>query len=945
MSTSYTPQFDVYKIAANGSRVVVASTSLTVVNVTTPGSLGTKSVDANGIVAQSSWAVAAGTVIKFSHATYPLTFQITTQATQALAYTAVYADKQMAYMAENLGPIVNSSVAHLYALDNDDATVAPLYLGTVKAGETASIPYQSAVDKNLRIVPISVDDKLALASTGFGNTTNYQDVAVPGIGGDGRTYRMTAFADLPAAKTAIVAAVGTDPATLYVTAPVVHTDEDVFELPANITLDISESGMIECADPAEIRIHGAINAGARQIFTGDGYIEVVGGQQDLQSVWWTGPVTSGDDRFAFDQIRQSLIAAAGGTVRVGVGHWSIPGDFILPNRSRWVGAGYDPDAGSNGTVLRSYDSGATSTVKLGNGFRNVVTEHMCIDTGAITSASGHALMLDGTVTGAGFLSNNVWYRGTVTGQKVVSINPSNTGWDVRSVKFIAGGVQAPTNGVGFHINSVNAQVEFDTVATQCAAGAIGTYAERFGWYESTLPDNGGSGNYSSSSPTSADRTVTASVTAIPGESVISLITLDGSTSTANRFVENDKGKLCNFSGFTGATITLVLDEFTAWLSWHPGSNITSATCTILKQGAIDPLQAYAAYKIGGGASFMVNGGSDESFALTAEIGTAAAFSKVQFNNYTSQGFNRYIDSCEVQWNNCGFFSLSHRDETTGADIKVNMTGPCYVDLRTPFIGTYLTEFSTWGLSDTSTQLDFQHVRGEVYDEVGNAAHFENPIVVGHRFHIMEATYGSLYPDEPFFAVGSNQDNGSRAFMRIGRTAPRGKKWAWDYYYDFQRQFSTGALLITGSQVGFRQVIFDQMPITGWSHLVNAKSDPSQGVGYVAGAGVSVTQATNRNTGVTANGHCGDITTTSDSLFAGTSCTFQVTNSCINQSDRIGVSIEYPSSPGTRPIIKAWAHGSRLGSFYISCENVMGASGPTETNACLIKFWKILGANT
>lgn len=60
--------------------------------------------------------------------------------------------------------------------------------------------------------------------------------------------------------------------------------------------------------------------------------------------------------------------------------------------------------------------------------------------------------------------------------------------------------------------------------------------------------------------------------------------------------------------------------------------------------------------------------------------------------------------------------------------------------------------------------------------------------------------------------------------------------------------------------------------------------PTDGVGYAAGAGGTVTQATNKSTGVTLNKVCGAITMNNAALAAGTIVSFVLTNSAIAATD-------------------------------------------------------------
>lgn len=154
------------------------STTITATNVTAATGLGTKTSDANALIVEGSFTAAVGDVVEFTHATYPLKARFVLAATQALAYL----NQQGAYVLENLSTPTNSSVVDIYAQDLSDLAAPPVLLGRGKAGTTISMPYQTAIDKNIRLYPISTDDNNNQTKTDFLGT-NYTDIAVPKIAG------------------------------------------------------------------------------------------------------------------------------------------------------------------------------------------------------------------------------------------------------------------------------------------------------------------------------------------------------------------------------------------------------------------------------------------------------------------------------------------------------------------------------------------------------------------------------------------------------------------------------------------------------------------------------------------------------------------------------------------------------------------------------------------
>lgn len=109
-------------------------------------------------------------------------------------------------------------------------------------------------------------------------------------------------------------------------------------------------------------------------------------------------------------------------------------------------------------------------------------------------------------------------------------------------------------------------------------------------------------------------------------------------------------------------------------------------------------------------------------------------------------------------------------------------------------------------------------------------------------------------------------------------------------------------------------------------------DPTGGIGYSTGAGGTVTQITNRSTGVTLNKVCGAITTDATSLAAGAEATFTVTNSTCAVGDVPVVAARSGQTAATSiPYVSAVA----AGSFDITLSNLNGSTA--DTGAMIINF--------
>lgn len=124
--------------------------------------------------------------------------------------------------------------------------------------------------------------------------------------------------------------------------------------------------------------------------------------------------------------------------------------------------------------------------------------------------------------------------------------------------------------------------------------------------------------------------------------------------------------------------------------------------------------------------------------------------------------------------------------------------------------------------------------------------------------------------------------------------------------------------------------------SGWTGGA-ISNGPAVGIGYTAGAGCSVTQATSKSTAVTCNGMTGAITMNNASLAATTSVAFTVTNSSVLANDVIIVNLKSGNSANSYTVM---VDAAAAGSFNISLRNyTAGALG----EAVVVSFAVIRGA--
>lgn len=109
-------------------------------------------------------------------------------------------------------------------------------------------------------------------------------------------------------------------------------------------------------------------------------------------------------------------------------------------------------------------------------------------------------------------------------------------------------------------------------------------------------------------------------------------------------------------------------------------------------------------------------------------------------------------------------------------------------------------------------------------------------------------------------------------------------------------------------------------------------DATSGIGYGTGAGGTVTQATNKYTGVTLNTSSGQITMANTALNTQTAVGFTLTNSVIETTDTVVVNIDSGNTTTTGYLVGVTAVGA--GSCVITLYNL---AGPILSEAVVLNF--------
>jgi len=129
----------------------------------------------------------------------------------------------------------------------------------------------------------------------------------------------------------------------------------------------------------------------------------------------------------------------------------------------------------------------------------------------------------------------------------------------------------------------------------------------------------------------------------------------------------------------------------------------------------------------------------------------------------------------------------------------------------------------------------------------------------------------------------------------------------------------------------------------------AYSDPefttcyaSQEIGYSAAAQGTVTQATDKSTGVTLNKSAGRITMNNAALAAGAAVSFTLTNSLISANDTIVVCVSSNTTGSAAGAYTTYVSYLAAGSALITLRNLTAATSYSE--AVIINYAIIHGAS-
>jgi hypothetical protein len=215
---------------------------------------------------------------------------------------------------------------------------------------------------------------------------------------------------------------------------------------------------------------------------------------------------------------------------------------------------------------------------------------------------------------------------------------------------------------------------------------------------------------------------------------------------------------------------------------------------------------------------------------------------------------------------------------------------------------------------------FEYLVSEIPDEAmakqTNAEGIISP--AGRRFVV---NYNSIIP---ILAAGIQKNNLKIASLS-SQIAPLSSILSVD---------GTKVLAITGS-VGIGKTV----PSVALDVVGGIASSGAAGIGYSTGSGGTVTQLTNKSTGVTLNKTCGQITMSDSALSPAEEVSFTVTNSTVAATDSVIVNIGSGATVNTYLVS---VQAVSPGSFTIIVSNV---STTSRSEAIVLNFAVIKGVNS
>lgn len=350
---------------------------------------------------------------------------------------------------------------------------------------------------------------------------------------------------------------------------------------------------------------------------------------------------------------------------------------------------------------------------------------------------------------------------------------------------------------------------------------------------------------------------------------------------------------------------------------------TSLTSTNTAAGVADTAKAQGFYFNNAHGAINFVGVAEEGFRNFIVSDTADISSQLNFTGCTIQGAIRLNAGCSINTIGCSIVDRSIRDAVANSSLYTSVGD--MVPVSTYYAGAFrtLTQRRTNNFNGNTAQGS--GVIG--YDINADAQRIDSQFTR----RIFQTDSGFFEPrTKARLELMSSVDPAGGAnwpLLRLGRCTSLGEPL---YYYDLYRDYTTGKLMIVGSQVGSEAIDFNGA-IVATSFLANG----SGGVGYKVGAGGSVTQITSASTAVDIDKETGRVITVALTTAPGAQEKFTVTNDKVAAADTLSIATSY-NGAGT-PLITWQNFKSGTWDFVITNVHPSDAlNAAVEINFNLIK---------
>lgn len=199
------------------------------------------------------------------------------------------------------------------------------------------------------------------------------------------------------------------------------------------------------------------------------------------------------------------------------------------------------------------------------------------------------------------------------------------------------------------------------------------------------------------------------------------------------------------------------------------------------------------------------------------------------------------------------------------------------------------------------------------------------------FVCVGAAASAVYPLD--VRAGTAWGNVTADFSNAHATSPYGLRVR---YTAVAPNNSSNEFIVCSDTVGNKFVVTSSGTVTAAGPIISSGGK----VGYTAGAGGTVTQATSKSTGVTLDKMSGQITMNNAALAANTAVSFLVSNSAYASVD--GVIITLAAGHATKGTYNYWVDGTGGGAFWITVKNISAGS---LSEALVLNFTIMRGSTT